>query len=167
VHEKLASIPVPPLLQVELVPRSCHFSNLRSNLPARDWNTLRQRCYHAAGYICEVCGGHGNRHPVECHEIWEYDDLQFIQTLRGVTALCPSCHRVKHMALAREMGWDGHAERHFCRVNRWTVKLMREYMDTVFEIYEERSKFSWALNINWLAEISIQIPPKLDRCRDL
>jgi hypothetical protein len=162
-HEKLASLPTPPLLQVELVPRSCHFSNLRSNLPARDWNFLRRGCYEAAGYACEICGGRGYRQAVECHEIWEYDDRLLTQSLRGLTALCPSCHRVKHMALAREKGWDGEAERHFCRVNNWPVKLMRDYMDAVFEIYEERSQRFWILNIDWLSSLGISIPDFLDR----
>lgn len=162
-HEKLASLPTPPLLQVEMVPRSCHFSNLRSNLPTRDWDHLRKTCYLTAGHSCEVCGGRGYRHAVECHEIWRYDDDLLTQTLTGLIALCPSCHRVKHMALAREMGWDADAERHFCRVNGWSRSLMREYMDAVFEVYEERSLHAWSLNIEWLAKCGITIPETLDR----
>jgi hypothetical protein len=161
--DRLAALPIPPRLQVELVPRSCHFSNLRSNLPAKDWNFLRQTCYEAAGHVCEVCGGRGSRHAVECHEIWHYDDDLLTQSLTGLVALCPSCHRVKHMALAREKGWDGEAERHFCRVNKWSVGLMRSYMDAVFEVYEERSLKFWILNVDWLTNKGVKVPAMLDR----
>jgi hypothetical protein len=67
------------------------------------------------------------------------------------------------MALAREKGWDGEAERHFCRVNKWPVKQMRDYMDAVFEIYEERSLKFWILNIDWLKERGVSVPNMLDR----
>lgn len=162
-NEKLANLPHPPFLRVELVPRSCHFSNLRSNLRAKDWNLLRLTCYEAAGYVCEICGGRGWKHPVECHEIWQYDDQTFTQILKGLIALCPSCHHVKHMALAREKGWDAQAERHFCKVNDWPFDQMRTYMDAVFEIYEERSQSNWNLDISWLKEKGIVIPDILDR----
>ena len=57
-------------LTIELVPQTCWFSNVRSEVSAADWDRLRKLTSNAAGGRCEVCGGRGPRWPVECHEIW-------------------------------------------------------------------------------------------------
>jgi hypothetical protein len=152
-----------PRLSIELVPRSCFYSNLRSNLSKQDWDFLRNECYAHAGYVCEICGGRGSRHAVECHEIWEYDDLNHIQTLVGLIALCPKCHKAKHMALAREMGWHHEAERHLCAINKWDEKTLQAYLDEVFELFEQRSQHAWQLDITWLEGKGVCIPDHFDR----
>ena len=66
------------LLTVKLVPSTCWFSNVRDHVAKSTWDKLRKTTYQQAHYQCEVCGGRGKRHPVECHEIWHYDDLKHI-----------------------------------------------------------------------------------------
>jgi hypothetical protein len=56
------------------------------------------------GSRCEICGGRGPEHPVECHERWRYNDLIRTQTLVRMIALCPACHQVKHVGLANVRG---------------------------------------------------------------
>ena len=153
----------PPKLTVELVPKSCHFSNLRSNLSKKDWDLLRAKSYQQAGHRCEVCGGQGGRHPVECHEVWEYDDEAHRQVLVWLMALCPTCHKAKHMWLAREKGWAWLAERQLCRVNGWTEDEMTLYLEEAFAVYERRSAHEWELDISWLAGMGVSLPDVLDR----
>ncbi len=150
-------------LQVELVPRSCFFSNLRSNLKKRDWDYLRAVTAEKAGYRCEICGSTGNGYPLECHEIWQYDDETFVQSLIGLVSLCKACHRAKHMALARRMGWDGAAENHLMRVNGWSRAVLTSYLDEAFAVFEIRSGQEWQLDITWLQQYDVVIPPVLDR----
>ena len=59
-------------LTVDLIPESAFFKNLRSELPAKQWDALRKKCYEKAGNKCEICGGRGTKHAVEAHEIWQY-----------------------------------------------------------------------------------------------
>ena len=82
-------------LTVELVPRSLWGINLRSELPKSKWDKLRKATYKKANFVCEICGGVGRKWPVECHEIWHYDDENKVQRLDGLIALCPPCHQVK------------------------------------------------------------------------
>lgn len=89
-------------LTIELVPSTSWFSNLRSLLSSEEWDKIRRGCYKNANYKCEICSGVGPKHPVECHETWEYDEKQGIQKLIGLIALCPSCHEVKHVGLEEE-----------------------------------------------------------------
>ncbi len=102
------------------MPQSCWFSNVRDHVSKPTWDKLRKATYQQANYRCEVCGGRGDKHPVECHEIWNYDDINHIQTLFGLTALCPSCHQVKHIGLAGLRGRGEEAEAHLAKVNNWS-----------------------------------------------
>jgi hypothetical protein len=59
-------------LSIELVPQTCWFSNVRDHVDQKTWDILRKDTYKKANYKCEICGGVGSKHPVECHEIWDY-----------------------------------------------------------------------------------------------
>ena len=104
-------------LTIELVPKTIWYSNLRSELSKAEWDRLRKIAYRKADYHCEICGGQGPKWPVECHEIWEYDDQNSVQTLKGLTAICPDCHRVKHIGRAQIMGEYDLALKHLMKVN--------------------------------------------------
>ena len=91
-------------LTIELVPRTSWYSNVRSNVSEAEWDRLRRPVYHRAGSRCEICGGRGQKHPVECHEVWLYDDAAGIQRLVDLIALCPSCHGVKHLGRSHVKG---------------------------------------------------------------
>lgn len=139
-----------PKLTIELVPRSAWFVNLRSELPSWAWSQVSRNCYMDAGYVCEICGGKGNAHPVECHEIWEYDDKNKVQTLKGLIALCPPCHRVKHIGLAIKNGHERSALSHLAKVNGWSYEQASDYCFRQFQVHNKRSKFKWTTDISWI-----------------
>lgn len=136
------------ILTIELVPSSCFYNNVRSNVTPAEWDVLRKECYKKAGYKCEVCGGKGPKHPVECHEIWEYDDNAYTQTLGGLIALCPSCHQVKHIGLAQINGKFDEAVAHLAMVNGITLEEAKLYVEASFEKWSERSQKEWKLDIS-------------------
>ena len=140
----------PPRLTIELVPRSCWFDNVRSAVSSSDWKRLRQQTARAAGWKCQICGGKGPRWPVECHEIWHYDDDRQCQTLTGLIALCPSCHEVKHMGFSGLRGKKDEAVAHLALVNGWSLLGAFDYVDEAFDVWRERSRHAWQLDISWL-----------------
>ena len=89
-----------PKLTVELVPKTCWWSNLRSLADRATWDRIRRQAYRQAEYRCEVCGGTGLRNRLECHEVWQYDETTRTQVLARMIALCPACHEIKHLGLA-------------------------------------------------------------------
>ena len=143
------SLPV-KLLTVELVPSSCWFSNVRSHVSKPNWDYLRKSVYKKANYLCESCGGRGRNWPVECHEIWHYDEQQKIQTLKGLTALCPRCHQVKHIGLARIQGYESQAISHLCFVNDWSNVQAKIYLDKIWHTWQMRSCLDWKLDLTWI-----------------
>lgn len=130
-------------LTIELIPKSCWFSNLRAILSQQEWDLIRKPCYRAAGYKCEICGEVGPKWPVECHEIWEFDDEEGVQWLKGIQALCPDCHSVKHIGLAEIRGNLARATAHLMKMNKWDTATADIYIRSVFKVWESRSSRGW------------------------
>jgi hypothetical protein len=147
-------------LSVELVPKTCWFSNVRDHVTKSEWDKLRKVSYEKANNVCEICGGRGEKHDVECHETWEYDDESFIQILKGLISLCPSCHETKHIGLAELHGRREIAKNHLSSVNGWTDEQAEQYLKLVRAIWRERSKYEWKLNFTWLESQGVYIKPK-------
>ena len=141
---------VPTRLTVELVPSTCWYTNVRSNVSKAVWDRLRRRVAAEAGRRCEVCGGRGRRWPVECHEVWHYDDETKVQRLEGLVALCPACHEVKHAGLASKRGRLPAVVEHLAVVNGWSVADAELYLEVAFEQWAARSRHRWALDISAL-----------------
>jgi len=153
-------------LTIELVPSTSWFSNVRSEVDPETWDLLRRLTYKKAKYLCEVCGGRGPTWPVACHEIWQYDDKNHIQKLVGLIALCPSCHEVKHIGLAGIQRHGSRARKHLAKVNEWTRRQTRDYIDWAFEVWEQRSRHVWKLDLDWLKQYGIKLATK-DKTRGL
>jgi hypothetical protein len=153
-----------PKLTIELVPKPCWFSNVRSNVNSAEWTKLKKITAHKAQYRCELCEGKGDKWPVECHEIWDYNDEQLTQTLKGLIALCPSCHRAKHIGFTELCGRKIEITCHLAIINSWSYKHACEYIETQFKIWRQRSEYQWLLDISWLSnlEISINSPDRMD-----
>lgn len=158
-----------PKLSVELVPSTCHFSNVRSTVKPSEWDKIRHISYDAANNKCEICGdtgkNQGYKHNVECHEIWEYDDENHIQTLVGLISLCPTCHQVKHIGRAIAIGKQAQCFSQLAKVNKWTPKQIEEHIISSFELHKQRSKHQWGLDLSLLTKepYNIKLKPTKER----
>ena len=146
----LIQLPDPPRLQIELIPSTSFFKNVRSSVGSTAWDAIRKHVYHKAGQKCQVCGGRGHQWPVECHEVFSYQTFPNpehapVQRLERFEALCPACHEVKHFGLARVRGREDQALEHLMRVNSWDRKTALWYLDVTFLIWQDRSKHTWML----------------------
>ena len=143
------------LLTIELVPKTSWYKNVRSNVPAAQWERLKKLTFSRAHNACEICGGRGEKWPVECHEVFAYDDERYIQTLVRLVALCPSCHEVKHIGLAGVRGNRRRALAHLARVNHWSMEDANHYVEACFELWSRRSCHQWKLDLSYLNQFSI------------
>jgi 5-methylcytosine-specific restriction endonuclease McrA len=141
-------------LSVELIPRTAFYSNLRSHLTDAAWDKVRKKCYFIANYTCEICSDKGINqgfgHPVECHEIWQYDDENGKQILIRLIALCPLCHKVKHAGLAQTNGEEELVINHLMKVNDTGRTKAKNYLKKCFEQWEERNKINWETDISYV-----------------
>lgn len=143
-------------LTIELVPSTSWCVNLRSIISDRDWDMLRKQAYRNNKHKCEICNGSGLKqgfsHPVECHEIWDYDDLNHIQTLIGLISLCPLCHKAKHYGRTivtndRSLEVVNH---HIRYINDMSIQELNEYIHDQFKIHRERSSHLWTINLEFI-----------------
>jgi hypothetical protein len=137
-------------LEIELVPQTSFYNNVRSLVSKERWDILRRNCYQKAGYKCEICGGVGEKWPVECHEVWQYDDEKHTQTLIRLIALCPNCHKVKHFGRSQITGDGELAFSHFMKVNKIKEAEAKKEINKAANIWEKRSQYPWEVDITWL-----------------
>jgi hypothetical protein len=145
------AVVVPPArLTVELVPKTSWYNNVRALTDELGWDRIRRQVYRQADYRCEICGGKGPEHPVECHEVWRYDDHTHVQMLVRMIALCPACHQVKHIGFANVKGKGAQARAHLARVNGWTLEQADAYINEAFQVWAQRSGGPWTLDLEGL-----------------
>lgn len=138
-------------LEIELIPRTTFFTNVRSIFPER-WSKIRKACYSAANNRCEICDGVGESWPVECHEVWHYDFKNKIQKLVRLIALCPACHEVKHFGLANLKGRTAQAKAHLMLINGITEEQADVYIAQAFAEWHLKNKVQWKLDVTAIEE---------------
>lgn len=154
-------------LTLDLIPESSFFKNVRSEVTQKQWDEIRRTVYKRAGYKCEICGGSGKKHPVECHEIFEYNQKTRVQKLSRLIALCPACHRVKHFGLWSHKGYEEEMLKHLQKVNKISAREARIIVGEAFEEWGLRSDTQWKLDLSLLqtefgiTPISSVLPKKL------
>ena len=150
-------------LSVELVPATAWWTNVGSNVTRAQWGVCKDCVKQRSGKRCEICGGQGSRYPVDCHEIWDYNDHRQIQTLIGLIALCPACHEVKHIGRAMATGHFERALHHLAKVNNWSRAHADEYVAVQLQIHAIRSTHRWTLDISWLQQLGIEVQSEATR----
>lgn len=139
-------------LTIELVPSTSWCNNVRSQVSKSEWDRLRKTSYKKAGYKCEICGdtgiNQGYNWPVECHEIWEYNDEIKTQTLKGLISLCPHCHKTKHVGLAEINNELDIVLNQLVKINDMTLNEASKYISQSFEIWRKRSQHNWNVDIS-------------------
>jgi len=151
-------------LTIELIPKTLFYSNVRTLLPKKYWDLIRNESYEKANHRCEICGdtgkNQGYKHDVECHEIWEYDDVKRVQKLTGLVSLCPKCHQVKHFGRTSAIGKQAEAFKHMEKVNNWDHRECVKHLKDAMSEWLERSKYQWFIDLKYLTE-KHDIPKKL------
>lgn len=137
-------------LTIELVPTTSWYCNLRKVLPLEAWDKLRHQVYAQYNHQCGICGQQG---ILNCHELWQYDDLKYIQTLTGFIALCKMCHHIKHIGLANILADRGELNyemliRHFMGVNNCDRLTFTKHRQKAFDEWERRSEHEWQVDLN-------------------
>lgn len=136
-------------LTIGLVPKTSWYDNLREAVPKAKWDELRKTVYSEYDHKCGICGAEGR---LNCHEVWEYDDENYVQRLNGFIALCTLCHFVKHIGLASILASKGQLNfdeviRHFMGVNNCEREIFEAHQKAAWAQWRERSKHPWNVDL--------------------
>lgn len=149
-------------LELDLVPRTAWYSNVRSMVSRSEWDVIRKKSYALAGGKCEICGAsgfdQGFPHALECHERWEYDSVMDTQRLVGLLALCPLCHKVKHWGLAVARGEERIVRDHLMAVNDMRHEEIAVVVLEAFRVWKKRNETTWDTDISYIKEYMKEAP---------
>lgn len=143
-------------LFVDLVPRTCWFTNVRYCIDELDWARLRDYLKNRTDNTCECCKAKGE---IEAHERWSFNAAKKIQKLERIVALCPACHEVTHMGLAQVRGRGDIAKAHLMRVTKMNARAADQHIDRAFELWGERNKIQWQLDLSIITNSGITLKP--------
>ncbi|MEX3984172.1 hypothetical protein AB4Y45_35035 [Paraburkholderia sp. EG287A] len=146
--------PVPVLLP-DMLPSTVWEANLRHLLSDAEWDRLRKFCYAAAGNTCVSCGSRGEPH-IEAHEAWRFDEKTGVQSLRGILALCPTCHKAKHLGYANRIGVLPAVLNRLKWLNDWDDVKLKDELARVAERQEELSQRTWTLDLSFLKTYGVR-----------
>lgn len=136
-----------PVLLPDMLPSSTWEQNIRTVLGTDMWDRIRKHAYKASGFRCEICGEGGK---LEAHEKFQLINETATQKLVKIMALCPLCHKVHHLGIARRLGMIHEVKAHLLRINRWTPRELESAIQEAYETWEQRSEWDWQLDLSWL-----------------
>ncbi len=147
-------------LFVDIVPKSCWFTNVRTCVTPQDWERLRRMITTRAAHRCEACGAGEDRttgRRLEAHERWAFDDTTGVQALRRLICLCSDCHLATHMGFANVTGRANEARAHLAAVTGMSTHDVGRHIATAGQLWIERSRRAWALDLAVLTNIGITL----------
>lgn len=147
-------------LFVDMIPRTCWFTNVRTCVSERDWERLRRMILRRARQQCEACGAGEDRAArrwLEAHERWRYDDRSGTQTLRRLICVCSPCHLVTHLGYANVTGRSEEALAHLRQVTGMTDEQASRHVDDAGRLWVERSARAWHLDLRMLTDAGVTL----------
>ncbi|MGP4068449.1 hypothetical protein [Halobacillus sp. B29] len=154
---------------------------VRDSIPRALWTSVRNHVLEQSDFTCEVCGcrDEGN---LQAHEVWEYDEEEFLLILNDIQSLCKSCHDLKHIQHAALRIKDRKKRnlvmqkliKHFIKVNNCTEEDFRNHyrnqlaknnpspvtrsLEDLIEIKERRERVEFLKEQNWKFVIADHVP---------
>lgn len=136
------------------LPASSWRDNVRSAVSVAEWGRLKRATYAAYGHRCACCGGRGAEWPVECHEVFVFDDRSGIQRLERLVALCPACHEVHHIGLASKRGRFEAAISHMMRVTARGRNSCGKEAVAAMNLANRRARRRWTIDLSHLRSLA-------------
>lgn len=131
-------------LKIDLLPKGAWNNDLSKTLSSKEWDIIREKCYKKANNVCEICGVKTDN--LNAHEVWKFDIVNKIQTLKKIIAICPKCHGVIHFRNSQRLGFGENAKNHFMKVNNCTELDFASHLVKAIILFEERNRiYRWKM----------------------
>lgn len=147
-------------LFVDMIPRSCWFTNVRTCVSPQDWERLARMIYRRAGNRCEACSAPLDRaagRRLEAHERWHFDNATGVQALRRLICLCNDCHLSTHLGFANVTGRADQALAHLRAVTGMTHVETSRHIQDAGDLWTARSRRVWTLDVTMLTDAGVTL----------
>jgi hypothetical protein len=143
---------VPLKLEPQLVPRPLWGKSAAKLFKYRAvWKKIRRDALQKANGACEVCRHVPNElygDPLNCHEVWKYDDRLRTATLNAFRIHCVKCDSAAHIGMAITYGAGEAAIAQLAKVNGIHTEDAKALVGRATSIWRVRSKKEWTLRIS-------------------
>lgn len=142
----IPKLPPKHKLQIQLIPETSWFYNLRKVLPKRRWDQLRKKVYAYYQYQCAACRARGKLHA---HEVWQFDMKTKRQRLIRIVALCELCHAVEHLGhteMARSGQYLAKVIKHGRQVMGCSIHQFAKKRNAAIELWRKRNRYEWKVD---------------------
>jgi hypothetical protein len=107
--------------------------------------------------VCGAAEDPAQKATLEAHERWAFDEDTNTQTLKRIIALCHWCHRTTHWGLAQLQGEEDLVTAHIRKVNNWTDEQVDDHVAEAFDLWQDRSEKSWALDLSLITDSGLTL----------
>lgn len=132
-------------LNMQLIPSTAWYSNLRTLID--NWseisNIVRSKC------CCDICKKTGTINEFDAHEVWEFNDNSFEQSLKKIICVCKDCHSAIHMGhtlITCDENTINRIKKHYMTVNNITEEQMKKDIKEAFDFHAYLSQFDWNIH---------------------
>jgi len=114
------------------------------------WKQMRTDALEVAHHTCEICGDTPSPicgDPLNCHEVWVYDDKRGKATLESLRIQCSKCDAVVHMGRTVAHGGRDAAISQLCKINGLSTKQAEKLYVRAMATWAKRSKKKWQIAV--------------------
>ncbi|CAL5219776.1 g1679 [Coccomyxa viridis] len=148
-------------LTVDAIPENVlPYANLSNLLSKEDWDNLCRTTARAANYRCQISGGCNpdSQNPVQCQEVWAFDDDRAEMRLVGLQAVCSEIYLAKRLLRQLDDNTRQTAMWTLQALNDWTIMEAEAYLQYIDGIARDRSRKPWTVDLSWLNPMGVSVP---------
>ncbi len=114
---------------------------------------------------CECCGYDAEigkflgdeRYWLDVHERWDFDDVNGIQTLKRLIALCRKCHLSTHMGYSTVVGMFREFKERLRLIRGFNDVELDDHINEAIRLQHIRNRIQWIVDISILENSGIKL----------
>lgn len=141
-----------------LIPKPLWGVNAHNLLEGQCWQNIRRNTFLRSDYCCVICQ---RKKPLECHEVFKFDDEKGVAVLLRLEGRCEDCHACNHLGRLKKVNPKGfkRALAYIGFVNQITPQVVIRIVGEAFDVHKSRTR-PWEMKVD--PEL-LQIYPQLKR----
>ncbi len=148
-------------LNIELVPFTMHYKNVRAVLATEVWYKVCDIAHAKHDYRCCECGRNRREVKLECHETWEfiwekrevspgYFKKVAIMKMTNLLSLCHLCHMGKHIKFAERNGELPQVREHLMKTYNISRLQFWWKVQKSVAVVRKQSRYTYQLDLTYL-----------------
>lgn len=147
-----------PIAKIDPISTQSWFTTTSEHCSKRYWGQvgLLLKSYHQNQ--CAICGEYKTDQEIEIQELWDFDDVKKIQTLRAYYPICINCQ--DHVTVSSNLP-DSEKETYIqflSNINKWNVEEAKKHLIESLKLADQRNQAEWIVDVEYLVS-ELKITP--------